>query len=188
MLHSAFSACLLTRPFPFAPWFSVKKQNCFIFLWLLCYLKNKRQSFVLDQTKKKYTCFCSRAKLFVRTKKSTTFCSEDKKFTEARTGRLRRELELLRSHPKDVIGALVPGASEGRQPPHFGEELCSIIHFLGEARGSGDIPFSGPPGDPVGGRIRTSFREHFGAHFGPRIELWSEGEIEHKREPKLGSS
>ena len=90
-------------------------------------------------------------------------------------GACRRELELLRSHPKDVMGALVPGASEGRQPPHFGEELFTIIHFLGEARGCGDIPFSGPPGDPVGSRIRTSVREHSGPHFGAIIELWSCG-------------
>ena len=106
-------------------------------------------------------------------------------------GDCRRELELLRKPsegPKDVIGALGPGDSEGRQPPHFGEDLSTIIHFLGEARGCDDIPFSGPPGDPVGGSFWSSFGGHFGAHFGPRIELWSEGEIEHKREPKLGSS
>ena len=103
-------------------------------------------------------------------------------------GACRRELELLRSHPKDVIGALGPGDSEGRQPPHFGEELLTIIHFLGEARGWGAGPFSGPPGDPVGGSFWSSFGGHFGAQFGPRIELWSDRQIEQKRESQLGSS
>ena len=108
-------------------------------------------------------------------------------FTEARL--LGSELEGLRKPSEGCcLGALGPEYSEGRQPPHFGEELSTIIHFWGEARGRDDIPFSGPPGDPVGGSFWSSFGGHFGAHFGPRIELWSEGKIEQKREPKLGSS
>ena len=109
-------------------------------------------------------------------------------FTEARIGRLPPRAGVVAKPSEGCNRSTGTCVAEGRQPPHFGEELSTIIHFWGEGAAPGHIPFSAPSGDPVWGSFWTSFGGHFGAHFGPRIELWSEGEIEHKREPKLGSS
>ena len=63
--------------------------------------------------------------------------------TEARTGRLRRELELSRSHPKDVVGAL--------DPVQYGGGHNHRVDGSGEGA-------SGNPRSPQG--------SHSGSHFG----------------------
>ena len=111
--------------------------------------------------------------------------------TEPRTGRLRRELELLRSHPKDERGSVreIGLWNRMRATPHFLELSPTVWPLLNSwTKWSFSGRLGGPEMDPFGDPKWTHLGSRNGPIWGPKSDSFGDRKVTHlgtQNEPRV---